>query len=367
MFQGRLQKLKIKAIDIAYVQHNVDFKKVKQSGIKAVIIRTGYLNKTDTEFHNHMKGAIKAGLDIGVYTYIMSDTVAQAKLEAQQTVERLKDYRGHVNYPVFCDMESEKYYNKAKYSNRLRTDIIKTFCEEIKKAGYYAALYINPAWLDNWTFKEELIGTYDIWLAAWTDDPNKPTKYDYSQTMWQWGKGPVAGINGKVDGDLVYVNYPAKIRELDKNFLPKGEITRRASHDVVKSYGQAAIRTSPQKLDDNILRRCEKSTDKKEVLYTIDANITVDGVKWLSHAGEIGYSMLMDGSYLFKKVGSYEERVAATKVNVRSAPKIALGNILGVLNAGDIVCVMGASENGWFPCVYKNQKAYVSAQYVKEG
>ena len=179
--------MKIKSIDISYSQKNVDFAKVKKSGVKAVIVRTGYINKTDDEFHNHMKGAIKAGLDIGVYTYIMSDTVAQAKLEAQQTVERLKDYRGHVNYPVFCDMESEKYYNNAKYSNRLRTDIIKAFCEEIKKAGYYAALYINPAWLDNWTFKKELIGTYDIWLAAWTDDPNKPTKYDYGQTMWQWG------------------------------------------------------------------------------------------------------------------------------------------------------------------------------------
>ncbi len=357
--------MNIKAIDISYAQKNVDFLKVKKSGVKAVVIRTGYLNKTDTEFHAHMKGAIKAGLDIGVYTYIMSDTVAQAKLEAQQTVERLKDYKGHVNYPVFCDMESEKYYNK-KYSNRLRTDIIKAFCEEIKKAGYYAALYINPAWLEQYTYKAELIGMYDIWLAAWTENPNKPTTYDYNQVMWQWGKGAVNGIYGDVDGDLVYVNYPAKIRELDKNFLPSGEITRRASHDVVKSYGQAAIRTSPQKLDDNIVKRCVKSTNKKDVLYAIDANITVDGVKWLSHAGEIGYSMLMDGPYLFKKVGSYEERVTTTKLNVRSTPKIAPGNILGVLNAGDIVYILGQAEDGWLPCLYKNQQAYVSAQYVKE-
>ncbi len=358
--------MKIKAIDISYAQKNVDFVKVKKSGVKAVIIRTGYLNKTDDEFHNHMKGAIKAGLDIGVYTYIMSDTVAQAKLEAQQTVERLKDYRGHVNYPVFCDMESPKYYNDNKYSDALRTDIIQAFCEEIEKAGYFAALYINSSWLEQWTEKKELLGAYDIWLAAWTENPNKPTKYDYNQVMWQWGKGTVNGVYGDVDGDLVYIDYPEKIRKLNKNYLLSGAITKKSAHDIVKSYGQAAVRTSPQKLDDNIIKRCEKSTNKKDVLYAIDANITVDGVKWLSHAGEIGYSMLMDGPYLFKKVGSYEERVATTKVNVRSAPKIAPGNILGVLNAGDVVYVMGAAENGWFPCVYKNQKAYVSAQYVKE-
>lgn len=358
--------MKIKAIDISYAQKNVDFIKVKKSGVKAVMVRTGYLNKTDTEFHNHMKGAIKAGLDIGVYTYIMSDTIAQAKLEAQQTVERLKNYRGHVNYPVFCDMESEKYYKKEKYSNHLRTDIIKAFCEEIKKAGYYAALYINPAWLDDWTYKAELIGTYDIWLAAWTEDPNKATKYDYGQTMWQWGKGPVNGINGDVDGDFVYTDYPEKIRSLGKNFLISGIVTKKTAHDIVKSYGNAAVRTSPQKLSDNIIKRCEKSTDKKDVLYAVDANITVDGVKWISHSGEIGYSMLMDGPFLFKKVGSYTEHTTTTKINVRSAPKIAPGNILGQLEKGDLVYAMGEAENGWFPCVYNNRKAYVSAQYIKE-
>lgn len=360
----RRSRLQIKAIDISYAQKNVDFANVKKAGIKAVIIRNGYLGKTDTEFKTHMNGAIQAGLDIGTFTYIMADTVAQARTEAQETVERLKPYRGHLTYPVFCDMESEKYCGK-KYTSRLRTDIIKTFCEEVEKAGYFAALYINPSWLEQYTYKKELLNKYDIWLASWTDSPNKPTKYNYGQVMWQWGKGAVNGVKGDVDGDLVYIDYPDKIRALGKNFLPN-KITKKAARDVVKSYGQAAVRTSPQRLDDNIIRRCEKSTKEQDKLYLVDCNLTVDGKKWIKHANKIEYSMLIDGAYLFKKVGTYSEYKTTTKINVRSSPKLAPNNVLGQLDGDSAVCVMGAAENGWLPCVYNNRKAYVSAQYVKE-
>ena len=210
---------KIKVIDISYAQGVVDFEAVKKAGVKAVIIRTGYLNKTDTMFDVHIKGAIAAGLDIGVYTFIMANNTAQAAIEAQQTIERLEQYKGHINYPVFCDMEHSKYYNESKFSKRLRTDIIKTFCSVINAAGYYPAVYINPAWLENWVEKSEIVGTYDIWLAAWTYSPDKATKYDYEQTMWQWGTERISGISGAVDGNICYVSYPDIIAKAGKNFL----------------------------------------------------------------------------------------------------------------------------------------------------
>ena len=115
---------KIKVIDISYAQQKVDFEAVKASGVKAVIIRTGYYGKTDTMFNSHMEGAIAAGLDIGVYTYIMADNAAQAAIEARETISRIDRYRGKITYPVFCDMENGKYYNEEKFnlysmSNRL--------------------------------------------------------------------------------------------------------------------------------------------------------------------------------------------------------------------------------------------------------
>lgn len=352
--------MKIKAIDISYAQPAVDFEAVKKAGVKAVIIRNGYLNKTDTHFNSHMKGAIAAGLDVGTYTYIMSNTVEDAKKEAQQTVERLKPYKGHLNYPVFCDMESKKYYGD-KFNNRLRTDIILAFCEEIKKAGYYAALYINPSWLEEWTNKEELLGKYDIWLAAWTQSADIPTKYNYGQSMWQWGTDTIKGINGPVDGNLVYVDYPKIIASKGKNFYSAKVENRKNVKEVYESYGEAAIRSGYNRNSNNINGRCEKGK-----LYPIDGTVTINKDKWLRHADGSGYSMYKDGLILFKKTGNYKEYKTTTRLNVRSEPKIDKKTVLGIFEKGALIYITGKAENGWFPCIYKGGSAYVSADYVKE-
>lgn len=232
---------KIKVIDISYCQKSVDFKALKLAGVKAVIIRTGYLNKTDDMFHSHMKGAIAAGLDIGVYTYIMAKDTSQAVLEARQTVERLKEYKGYITYPVYCDMEDNRYLNGSfgkSFSRRLCTDIIKTFCNSINSAGYYAALYINPDWLENYTYKAELLGRYDIWLAAWTNNPKKPTRYDYGQKMWQWGTEKLNGIIKPVDSNFSYVDYPGIIKKAKKNFLVE-ELTETVKRVKLAYHAQA--------------------------------------------------------------------------------------------------------------------------------
>lgn len=209
---------KIKVIDISYAQQKVDFEAVKASGVKAVIIRTGYFGKTDTMFKSHMDGAIAAGLDVGVYTYIMADNAAQAALEAQETINRIDRYRGKITYPVYCDMENGKYY-KEEFDDDSRTRIIETFCSVVSGAGYYPAVYINPSWLERWTEKERILKKYDIWLAAWTQNADIPTRYNYGQKMWQWGTEAVKGINSAVDSNICYVDYPAIIRKSGRNFL----------------------------------------------------------------------------------------------------------------------------------------------------
>lgn len=226
----------IKAIDISTWQKNINFTAVKQSGISAVIIRNGYLGTTDSEFHSHMKKALQAGIDTGTYTFIMSENVEQAKKEAQKTIQRLEPYKGKLTYPVFADMEAEKYMT-SRFDKASRTKILLAFIGEIEKAGYYPAVYINPAWLESYVDKKQIIGRYDIWLAAWTDNPNKPTKYQYGQTMWQWGTANVNGISGKVDSDLVYCDYPQKIRSQKKNFLPQ--------YQTVALAYDAAVRSQP--------------------------------------------------------------------------------------------------------------------------
>ncbi|MGN0655440.1 MAG: GH25 family lysozyme, partial [Ruminiclostridium sp.] len=339
-----------------------DYDKVRKSGVKAVIVRNGYLGKTDDLYHTHMKGVIKAGMDVGTFTYIVSKNVQQARTEARETIERLKPYRGHLTYPVFCDMEDERYHNGewGKFTKRQCTDIIKAFCEEIAKGGYYPALYINPAWLESYTYKSELVGKYDIWLAAWTGNLSVPTKYNYNQTMWQWGKGPVSGVKEAVDGDWVYIDYPAKIRAAGKNYLQPKAVKIERANDVYSSLGMAAIRSGCCR-DNNIITRCEKG-----LLYPVDSVITVGGAKWISHAGMVGYSMLQDGGALFKKTGAYELCKTTTEINVRSSPQVAKGNELGRIKKGEPVYVVAEAAGGWKEIIYQGKTAYVSGLYLKK-
>lgn len=225
-----------KAIDISYCQQNVDFIAVKLSGVEAVIARNGYLGKTDTEFDKHVAGALEAGLDVGTYTYIMSENAAQARTEAKETIKRLEKYKGKITYPIFADMESNKYLD-GKFTTAQRTAILLSFLETIRKAGYCAGVYTNPAWLQNYIDQSKIMGKYYLWLAAWTDNPNKATKYQLGQAIWQWGVGKVDGIKGDVDCDRVYVDFPRLLSKFDMNFLPKVK-------DAELAF-QAAIRSAP--------------------------------------------------------------------------------------------------------------------------
>ena len=353
-------------LDISYANPIVDFVKVKASGISDVIIRTGYLNKTDTHFDAHMQNAIKNKFNIGVYTYIMSKTVAEAKIEAEQTLARLEKYKGFVNYPVFCDMEDERYHNGKfgkVFDKRLCTDIIKTFCNVIRKGGYYSALYINPAWLEQYTYKNELVGKYDIWLAAWTGSDSKPTRYNYNQTMWQWGVSDVDGINGAVDTNMVYVDYPSVIRKNGLNYLKpfKNEID---VNYIMQSFGTAAIRKEPKKSGILISRVA------KEKYYPIDKMVISDNKeRWLRHAGTKLYSMYIDGAYLFKKVGTYTVKTTTETLNIRNEPSIS-GRRIITLSKNTKIYVFNdysikADNYTWVKVLINNDIGYVASEFLK--
>lgn len=187
----------VKGIDISYAKKNLDFARLKAAGVRFAIIRTGYSQKTDDMFDSHMKKAIAAGLDVGAYCYCMAATPAEARKEAEYAVNLLKPYK--LSYPVFYDMEDASLLELSKTK---LTNIALAFLETVEKAGYRAALYVNPSWLENKLNREKILSRYDLWLAHWTGDPNTPSKYSYGQTMWQWGTEELAGSNGKIDGDI---------------------------------------------------------------------------------------------------------------------------------------------------------------------
>lgn len=201
---------KVYGIDVSYYQGNIDWKKVKNSGVEFVIIRVGYRGYgsagtlvEDPKFKTYLDGATKAGLKVGVYFYTQAITTAEAKAEAKFVLDRIKGYS--LQMPVYYDIESVDYdtgrLDSAGLSKAQKTALCTSFCDTIIKSGYSAGVYANYTWLNYYIDGAGLGKKYPIWLAHYTSNTN----YDQRMDMWQYsGSGTVSGISAYTDVNVWY-------------------------------------------------------------------------------------------------------------------------------------------------------------------
>lgn len=188
---------KVNCIDVSSFQKNVDFKKMKADGIKAVIIRAGFgreVSQKDNEFETHYKNAREAGFNIGTYWYSYADSVADAEQEAKACLECIKGKT--FDMPVYYDLEDS---SQTKLGKSTLTSIAKKFCDTIKSAGYKAGVYANLNWFNNYLDYTELKKLYSIWLAQY----NVINQLECD--IWQNSStGNISGVSGNVDTDIIY-------------------------------------------------------------------------------------------------------------------------------------------------------------------
>ena len=208
--------MEFKGIDVSKWQGNINWSEVKKDGTEFAIIREGYgrksPNQVDKKFKENYEGAKAAGIPVSCYHYSYADSAEDAKREAEFCLENIQGMR--FEYPVCFDIEDREM---LKLSNRQRTDVVKAFCSEIEKAGYYAMFYCNLNWLNNYLYKDELLPKYDLWLAQW--NVAAPA---VSCGIWQkTDKGYINGISGNVDIDIAYKNYPEIMKQKGLNGFSK--------------------------------------------------------------------------------------------------------------------------------------------------
>lgn len=188
---------KVTCIDVSYWQGNIDFEKVKASGIEAVIIRSGYGRvawQEDSKFKHNYAKAKEAGLKIGTYWYSYADSVESSVLEAKACLEVLAGKT--FDLPVYYDMEES---NVAGLGKEVLTNMAETFCEEIKKSGYKPGVYANLNWFRNYLDYGELKSKYSIWLAQYN------TENYLDCDIWQnSSEGKIPGISGNCDTNVIY-------------------------------------------------------------------------------------------------------------------------------------------------------------------
>ena len=190
-----------KGIDISKWQGNVDFKKVKASGIQFVIIKAGEKNFADSKFETYYKGATDAGLSVGAYWYTHAKSVAEVQAEMNACINVIKGKK--FDYPIFLDIEGEALSAPVGTIQ----NIICTWCDTMFAKKWYAGIYMSKSPLS--ALNNKVIGKYPIWVAQYA---SKCT-YKGSYGMWQYSStGRVSGISGNVDMDTSYVYYPAYIK-----------------------------------------------------------------------------------------------------------------------------------------------------------
>lgn len=204
----------VKVIDVSVHQGNIDWKAVKSDGVDCAFIRVGYRGYSkggillDSNFHKNMKGAIAAGVKVGVYFYSQAINVQEAIQEAKFTLQQIQGYQ--LELPVVFDIEGAQTsrYRTRNLSVQTATNLVKAFCDTVAEAGYEPMLYSYSKFLiENLDLSQ--LQQYKLWLALYYHVPFFP----YMHHIWQYEcEGSVRGISRPVDLNLMFLedqpSYP---------------------------------------------------------------------------------------------------------------------------------------------------------------
>jgi lysozyme len=192
--------MKIKLIDVSEHQGKIDWEKVKPY-IDGAIIRCGYgmdmVSQDDSMFKYNADECTRLGIPFGVYIYSYANNEERIRSEAAHVLRLVKGYT--LSYPIYLDLEEISTTNGIVARAEIFGDII-------EKAGYWCGVYSSTSW---WNYYLKGLERFTKWVAQWY----KVCEYTGANLdIWQYSeKGKIPGINGTVDMNYCYRDFPAEI------------------------------------------------------------------------------------------------------------------------------------------------------------
>lgn len=202
---------KYMGIDVSDNQGKIDWAQAAGDGCQFAILRSvRHSGKPDNQFAANLTGCREQKIPIAVYKYTYARTVEEARKEAQQVVELLKE--NDLVCKVFWDVEDREYLYKLG-KNKL-TELIKAAQEVIESNGLEFCLYAGlnvykEGWFDFTRF------TCPLWVARYPvsgvktlrDIPAEKYTPSVGRDLYGWqfsGEGKVKGILTNVDLNILY-------------------------------------------------------------------------------------------------------------------------------------------------------------------
>ena len=199
----------ISGADISYHQGAVDFVKMKQMGVKFVIIRAGYGETQDKMFTAYINAALMVGLAVGVYWFIYAGDADKSKKNADKFEQVIRPYKNKITCGVWADWEYDSDKRAGALTVAQRSNLVDTFCQTMAGYGYEVGIYTNKDYIQS-KFTTELISRYPLWYArygnemgavAYTGKHGKPYMWQHTSK----GMGKEYGVSSQyIDLNYAY-------------------------------------------------------------------------------------------------------------------------------------------------------------------
>lgn len=193
-------------IDVSRWQGDINWCKVKSSKkVDFAIVKIGGSDGglyKDSKFENNYYGCKGHNIPVGAYFFMGCDcnSAERGKNLATNILNMIKGYS--FEYPIYIDVESTNIAEKNGV-----TEAVATICDIIERAGYYVGIYGS----DISTFKDRLdcskLTSYDKWVARYPLTSNCTVVKSCGMRQYS-STGKIDGINGNVDLDVAYYDFP---------------------------------------------------------------------------------------------------------------------------------------------------------------
>lgn len=187
-------------VDVSAFQGDIDWVRVKNSGIRFAILRVGYRGYEsgklveDEYIRQNLEKTQEAGMPIGAYFFSQALTIKEVDEEIEFMLNILGDRK--LEMPIVLDWEIPTADARtAQMDARTLTALQEYFCKTMAEKGYTPMIYFNWTQGNTLLYLNEL-ESYPFWLALYQDRMT----YPYHVEMWQYtASGRVPGIQGDVD------------------------------------------------------------------------------------------------------------------------------------------------------------------------
>lgn len=199
----------IKGIDVSKYQGDIDWAKVKASGIQFAILKAiDKSNRKEESFDRNYAECLKNNIPIGAYNYSYATTTKKAEEDAIALLSVIADKK--IKMKVWLDVED----NALKVLGGHLIQIIKAYQSIIESAGFEFGVYTGLSFYNSFIKPYDTLKC-DWWIARYPSsesmmigqNPNEAKKPDIGHPLFAWqytSKGIIDGVPAKVDVNILY-------------------------------------------------------------------------------------------------------------------------------------------------------------------